>query len=158
MATHSSILAWKIHGQRSLVGYSPWRCKELDTTEQLKLSFSLFLFTQVSEGRLVDDLGAPGVSVPNVKRSLELGRGVDREQSLEQRGQGLGGNSCLKHLFRYLPNLLGSKGIKTTATQSLTANRVSCSQICGGYALSLIIINCQRLPSFSGECGQSGKA
>ena len=23
MATHSSILAWKIHGQRSLVGYSP---------------------------------------------------------------------------------------------------------------------------------------
>ena len=24
VATHSSILAWKIHGQRSLVGYSPW--------------------------------------------------------------------------------------------------------------------------------------
>ena len=24
MATHSSILAWKIHGQRSLMGYSPW--------------------------------------------------------------------------------------------------------------------------------------
>ena len=24
MATHSSILAWKTHGQRSLVGYSPW--------------------------------------------------------------------------------------------------------------------------------------
>ena len=23
------------HGQRSLVGYSPWSCKELDTTEQL---------------------------------------------------------------------------------------------------------------------------
>ena len=23
------------HGQRSLVGYSPWGCKELDTTEQL---------------------------------------------------------------------------------------------------------------------------
>ena len=29
MATHSSILAWgKSHGQRSLVGYSPWGCKE----------------------------------------------------------------------------------------------------------------------------------
>ena len=26
MATHSSILAWRIHGQRSLVGYSPWTC------------------------------------------------------------------------------------------------------------------------------------
>ena len=33
MATHSSIVARKFHGQRSLVGYSPWSCKELDTTE-----------------------------------------------------------------------------------------------------------------------------
>ena len=35
MATHSSILAWEIYGQRSLMGRSPWGCKELDTTEQL---------------------------------------------------------------------------------------------------------------------------
>ena len=27
MATYSSIFAWEIHGQRSLAGYSPWRCK-----------------------------------------------------------------------------------------------------------------------------------
>ena len=34
MATHSSILAWRIpHGQRSLVSYSPWDHKELDMTE-----------------------------------------------------------------------------------------------------------------------------
>ena len=32
MATHSSILAWESHRQRSLAGYSPWDCKELDTT------------------------------------------------------------------------------------------------------------------------------
>ena len=32
MSTHSSILAWESHGQRSLVGYSPWGCRELDTT------------------------------------------------------------------------------------------------------------------------------
>ena len=32
MVTHSGILAWKIHGQRSWVGYSPWGHKELDTT------------------------------------------------------------------------------------------------------------------------------
>ena len=31
MATHSSILAWRIHGERSLVGYSPWGHKESDT-------------------------------------------------------------------------------------------------------------------------------
>ena len=35
MASHSSILAWRISGERSLAGYSPWGCKELDTTEQL---------------------------------------------------------------------------------------------------------------------------
>ena len=29
MATHSSILAWKSHGQRSLVSYSPWGCKRV---------------------------------------------------------------------------------------------------------------------------------
>ena len=27
MATHSSILVWKSHGQRSLVVYSPWGLK-----------------------------------------------------------------------------------------------------------------------------------
>ena len=38
MATHSCILAWRIHGQRSLVGYRPWDRKELDMTEWLTLS------------------------------------------------------------------------------------------------------------------------
>ena len=33
MATHSSILAWKLHRQRSLGSYSPWDHKELDTNE-----------------------------------------------------------------------------------------------------------------------------
>ena len=49
VATLSTILAWRIpwtvnfhfllflpgksHGQRSLLGYSPWVCKELNTTE-----------------------------------------------------------------------------------------------------------------------------
>ena len=37
-ATHSSILAWRIPGQTGL--YSPGDCKELDTTEQLSLSFN----------------------------------------------------------------------------------------------------------------------
>ena len=32
MATHSSILAWESHGQRSLAGYSPWGHKGSDTT------------------------------------------------------------------------------------------------------------------------------
>ena len=33
MAICSSVLAWEIHGQRSLVGYRSWGCEELDTTE-----------------------------------------------------------------------------------------------------------------------------
>ena len=33
MATHCSILAWRIHGQKSLVGYNPCGCKESNMTE-----------------------------------------------------------------------------------------------------------------------------
>ena len=33
MATHSSILGWGTHGERSLVGYSPWGLKESDMSE-----------------------------------------------------------------------------------------------------------------------------
>ena len=37
--THSSIRAWRI----PWTVYSPWGCKESDTTEQLSLSLSFFL-------------------------------------------------------------------------------------------------------------------
>ena len=33
MATTTVFLHGKFHGWRSLVGYSPWGCKESDTTE-----------------------------------------------------------------------------------------------------------------------------
>ena len=39
MAPHSGTLAWKSHGQRSLVGCSPWGREELDTTERLHFHF-----------------------------------------------------------------------------------------------------------------------
>ena len=32
MATHSSILAWRIPQSEEPAGYNPWRCKELDMT------------------------------------------------------------------------------------------------------------------------------
>ena len=38
MATHSSTHAWKIP-RRILVDYSPWSCKESDTTERLHFHF-----------------------------------------------------------------------------------------------------------------------
>ena len=35
METHSSILAWRIPWTKEHGGWSPWGCKESDTTEQL---------------------------------------------------------------------------------------------------------------------------
>ena len=32
-------LPGEFHGERSLVGYSPWGCKESDTTRQLRLGY-----------------------------------------------------------------------------------------------------------------------
>ena len=48
MPSHSSILAYKSHGQRSLVGYSPWWvCKESDTTEHTQFfSTVFFIFSE----------------------------------------------------------------------------------------------------------------
>ena len=49
MAIHSSTLAWKSHGRRSLVGCSPWGSEEQDKTEQLHFHFSL---SCTGEGKL----------------------------------------------------------------------------------------------------------
>ena len=38
-AIHCSILTWGIPWTQSMVGYSPWSHKELDTTDQLTLDF-----------------------------------------------------------------------------------------------------------------------
>ena len=44
MATHSSIFAWRIPGERNLVGYSPWGHKESNTTEGLSPVLLLFTY------------------------------------------------------------------------------------------------------------------
>ena len=41
LGVSSVLLPGKSHGQRSLVGCSPWGCQELDTTERLHFPFSL---------------------------------------------------------------------------------------------------------------------
>ena len=43
MATHSVLLPGESHGGGSLVGYSPWGCKESDTIEQLHYDFLKFV-------------------------------------------------------------------------------------------------------------------
>ena len=39
MATHSSVLAWRVPGTEETGGYSPWGRKELDMTDSLKQPF-----------------------------------------------------------------------------------------------------------------------
>ena len=53
MATPSSILARESHGQRSLVGYSPWGCKELDMNENLTTCIEKYLNSLYKETHLI---------------------------------------------------------------------------------------------------------
>ena len=51
MATHSSVLAQEIHGQKSLAGYSPWDhqkrpCGTFSSTKDLP-HFLFFLFVEI---------------------------------------------------------------------------------------------------------------
>ena len=47
-------LPGEFQGQTSLAGYSPWCCKELDTTEQLTLHY-----TMTPQGRVSSQLLCP---------------------------------------------------------------------------------------------------
>ena len=75
----------KFHGQRSLVGYSPWGRKELDTSEQLTpslLTWILLGFPGGSDGNefacRTGDLGSiPGLE----KRSPGEGNGYTLQYS-----------------------------------------------------------------------------
>ena len=66
LATHSSIVAWRIP-QRSLVGYSPWVCKESDTTEGLSTAspnvvqkcIISFIFTAALMGGMTETPSSP---------------------------------------------------------------------------------------------------
>ena len=43
MATHSSILSWEIHGQRSLVGCGACGCKKSDATEATEHGHTVYI-------------------------------------------------------------------------------------------------------------------
>ena len=44
--THCSVLTWESHGQKNLMGYSPWSQKELDMTEHLSSRTRMHTHTQ----------------------------------------------------------------------------------------------------------------
>ena len=87
MATHSSVLLpGKSHGQRSLVGYSPWGHKESDTTEQLHFTSLQGFISWEIDGKTVETVSdfilggskitADGDCSHEIKRPLLLGRKV----------------------------------------------------------------------------------
>ena len=53
MATHSSILAWKIPWTEKPVDYSPWDLKESDMTEQLSIHRCVITFLPKSKSLLI---------------------------------------------------------------------------------------------------------
>ena len=55
MVTHSSILAWEIHGQRGLAGYSPWGCNRVEqnlSTKQQQYNTYVGIYEVVSLGQI----------------------------------------------------------------------------------------------------------
>jgi len=66
MAPHSSTLAWKIPGWRSLVGCSLWGRKESDVTEQLHFHFlHSFVGKEMATHSSILAWRIPGTEEPN---------------------------------------------------------------------------------------------
>ena len=59
----SSILTWEIHGQKSLVGYSQWGCKESDTTERVHTHTHTHTHTHASANSIMSK-----IELNNLKR------------------------------------------------------------------------------------------
>ena len=86
VATHSSILAWRIPWIGSLVCYSPWGYKGLDMIKQLTLGFP-----GGSDGRASAwNVGHPS-SIPGLGRSPGEGNGCPLQYS------------CLENPIGYSP-------------------------------------------------------
>ena len=71
MAIHSSILPGESHGQRSLEGYSPWGCKESDSTERLTRVIKLHHVSMMEDSRGCQS-STDGLSMPTVHQALLL--------------------------------------------------------------------------------------
>ena len=98
-ATTPVCLPGEFHGQRSLVGYSPWGRKESDTTESVALSLSL-------TGARVS-LVAQTVKNPPAMRETWV-RSLSREDPLEKRKATHSSIPVLLTVTLHSPGLKGS--------------------------------------------------
>ena len=80
MATHSSVLAWRISWTEELGRYSLWGCKELDTTEQLTNTIHIHIvymsFYLVGHSRCLPPLGKVRGTDGGRHRGLDIGCGL----------------------------------------------------------------------------------
>ena len=75
MATHSSVLAWRIPGTESLVGCRLWGCTESDTTERLNFRFSFHALEKaMATHSIVFAWRIPGAEEPGGLPSMGLHR------------------------------------------------------------------------------------
>ena len=70
MATHSSILAWRILWTEKPVGYSPWACKELGMTERLTATHNTHPSIQPASPGQSTSLAC--VTVPTISIAVKL--------------------------------------------------------------------------------------
>ena len=80
MATHPSILAWRTHGQRSLVGYSPWGLKSQTrlsdwTTTTSKQQIERTVSTQQGKNKLFGRIMGSWGHAFNLQRFLKWRNG-----------------------------------------------------------------------------------
>ena len=81
----SVFLPGGFHGQRGLVGYSPWGCKKLDTTDRLTLIGGTVLKNLLANAGNARDVGltpgwgrSPGEGNGNLLKYSCLGKSMDR--------------------------------------------------------------------------------
>ena len=119
------------HRQRSLEGYSPWDCNELDTTEHL--SSSLFVSDSLRPCGLYSPWNSPGQNTGVGSHSLV--QGIFPTQGL---------NSGLLHCRQILyqlcrqesPRILEWVAYTLSCRSSQLRNRVGVSCIAGGFSTS----------------------
>ena len=103
------ILSGESHGQRSLVGYSPWGCKESDMTERLHIV--MVSDNEAGRGQLhvrKSRRSARGVEMAQARHRLE-----DRDHLLQTLPPNIGSSFCqertgikgLSHLFSSVQSL-----------------------------------------------------
>ena len=82
MATHSSILAWRIPWTEESAGYGPWGCTESDMTEVTEHALTFYMGSSESAFPQADGQTGNPVPVLCVHTANTLGEGLSKPVSM----------------------------------------------------------------------------